>query len=136
MATTTTVTEIDLLKGPSDSKRELRAYRVRVRIVGTYDSAGRPAFDFLAALQAAGRQGVTGVTTPARGAVCFGDYINGSTRYTVPNANITLGGTGNKDITLQLHSGAQNGAAGAEIADATAVDGEVDILVVTDPAGK
>lgn len=136
MATTTTVTEIDLLKGPSDPKRELRAYRVRVRVSGTYDSAGRPSFDLSAALQSIGRQGVTGVTTPTRGAVCFGDYVSGATRYTVANANITLGGTGNKDVTFQLHSGATNGATGTEIADATAVDGEVEILVVTDPAGK
>lgn len=134
MATTQTVTGVDLIKGESGPKAELYAYRVRVRVTGTYDSAGRPNFDTLVdALQAFGHQGVTAVSTPARGVVCFRDYVSGATRYTAANANIALSSTGNKVVTFQLHSGATNGAAGSEIADTTAVDGEVEFLVVTDP---
>lgn len=132
MATTTTVKEIDLLKKPSAAKRELALYRLRVGVSGTYATAGKPNFDILAALEAFGRQAESAVSIPAGGVVLFGDYWDGTTRYTAPNAQIALSGTGNKVATFRVDSGAQNGAAGAEIADGTALASEFEFLVAVD----
>jgi hypothetical protein len=129
MATTTTVKEVDLLKKPSSARREMALYRLRVGVTGTYLTGTKPSFDVLAALEAFGRQAESAVVIPAAGCMLFGDYYDGTNRYTAPNANIALSSTGNKVVTFRVDSGATNGAAGTEIADATALSGEFEFVV-------
>lgn len=128
MATTQSVYGINQVKGPSN-KSELRAFEVPVRVSGTYLTGTKPTFDFLAEIQKT-HQGVTAVAVKRVG--LLRDYVsaNGATVLTAPNANISLGGTGNKDVTFRLDSGANNGDAGSEIVDATALDGDIVFLVL------
>jgi hypothetical protein len=123
MATTQTVLGIDQVKGQS-LPSNLRAVQFAVRVSGTYDSAGRPNFDVLAALQNM-KKGVSAVAVKTvsllRDHVSSAGVVN-----TAPNANIALSGTGNKTVTFRIYTGgtAANGDAGtgAEVADTTSVD--------------
>lgn len=126
MATTQTAKNIDFLRGGSGPDT-LKAWLVVVNVNGTYDSAAKPSFDLLTLMQDQ-HYGVTAVDIKA--VSLFRDYRSGSTRYTAPNAQIALSSTGNKTVTFRLDSGATDGATGTQIADTTAVDGDLVFLVV------
>jgi hypothetical protein len=46
----------------------------------------------------------------------------GGSRLTAPNGDVVLSDTGNKTATFHLSDAATNGDAGAEVADATAIN--------------
>lgn len=129
MATTTTVQAVDQMKN-EDVAGELRVYRITAYVTGTYLTGTKPSFDILAALQQR-HQGISAVDV--KKVVTLRDYRTSTgTRYTAPNANIALSSTGNKVATFRIDTGETNGDASAEIADATALDGYFQFLVVTE----
>lgn len=133
MATTATVMTVGQRKGPSGPTGELNFYECVVRCSGTYATASKPSFDFLAALQAGfAHTGITAVSV--KSAVLLRDaFTSDGTRQTAPNAQIALSGTGNATITFRidepLSDAERNGIGGTEIADATVTDGEFVFLV-------
>lgn len=136
MATTNTVVGITTRKGPHVQGGELHAFEVAVKVVGTYLTASKPTFDFLAALEASHRQGISALKLKL--GVLFQDYNDGTNRYTAPNANIVLSSTGNKVVTFRVdttdatHS---NGDQNAEIADATALSGIFSFMLFASVTG-
>ena len=131
MATTQTVLGIDQVKGPSGAQGELRLYQFPVRLDGTYATASKPTFDVLASLQSGKHMGATAVNV--KKAFLLRDYYDGTNRYTAPNANIALSGSGNTTVTFRLDTtdgSHSNGDANSEIADSTALAGVIVIGVV------
>jgi hypothetical protein len=131
MSTTQTVLAVNQLKGPHQGG-ELHAFEIAVLVDGTYATDGGT-FDVLAALQAQHEGGITAVAVKA--VTLFQDYNDGTNRYTAPNADTTLSGTGNKTVTFELWTGtgATNGdeGSGSEVTNTTAVHGVVTFIVVT-----
>lgn len=124
MATVQSVGGIDQAKGPSGAQGELRIYQVPVKVTGTYATASKPSFDLLAELQAQKHMAVSAVNV--KSVFLLRDYYDGTTRYTAPNAQIVLSGTGNKVATFRIDSTDSthsNGDSNSEISDSTALAG-------------
>jgi len=124
MATTTTFKGLDLACGASGADT-IKAYLMTVYVTGTYETATKPAFDVLAALQAQ-YEPVTAVSVKA--VTPFRAYRSGATVYDA--STVVLSGTGNKTATFRVDN------AGSEIADATALDGYFSFLVVVAATGN
>jgi hypothetical protein len=125
MATTTTVVGVNQLKGPHTGG-DLHVYEFVVLVDGTYATNG-DTFDVLAALQAQ-HEGVSAVAV--KSVTTFQDYNDGTNVYTSSNADITLGGTGNKTVTYELTTGGTDGATGSELTNTTAVHGFLSFVIV------
>lgn len=132
MATTQTARGMDSVKGPysgSPASTPMHLIRISVNVNGSYDHTARPSFDLAAALEASGHGGWTAVNV--LWAKAFGDYNDGTNALTAANAGIALTSTGsntNNVVTFQLQSGAVNGATGTEVADTTAINGDVGFI--------
>lgn len=135
MATTQTVNSVDQIKGNSTAG-EQHVYQIPVTLAGTYLTASKPNFSILSALQAA-HGGITAVNV--KRVALLRDYNDGTNRYTAPNANLVLStvasGSTNDVLTFRVDSGATNGTAGSEVADATALNGVFVFLVVAEVTG-
>lgn len=129
MATTTTVVAINQLKGPHPGG-DLHAYEVVAHVTGTYATATKPSFDFLAAIQAM-HEGVSAVSV--KGALAFQDYDDGTNVYTASNAVTAIGSS--KTVTWTVESGATDGGTGSEVADGTSLAGYFSFLVVATVTG-
>lgn len=128
MSTTQTVVGVAQKNFPHQGG-DLYVYEMAVLIDGAYaQGGGRPTFNVLAALQAQ-QQGVSAVVVTA--VTTVQDYNDGTNRYTAPNAQTALSGTGNQTVTFGLYSGTTDGiTGGAEVTAAAAVHGVVTFLVV------
>jgi hypothetical protein len=131
MATTSTVIGVNQIKGPH-SGGDLHAYEIAVLIDGLYVTDGDN-FDVLAALKSFTHEGISAVAV--KKVVLWQDYNDGTNRYTSPNADITLGGTGNKTVTYELWSGTGSTdgdeGSGSEVTNGTAVHGILSFIVIT-----
>ncbi|TXH41903.1 MAG: hypothetical protein E6Q97_36675 [Desulfurellales bacterium] len=126
MATTTTVKTVNLIKGPSQ-KDETRAYEISVYVSGTYETATKPSFSVLTALQTR-YEGISACTVQ-RVAVLRDYRVTASgteTVYTAPTAQLSLS---TPTVTFRVDSGATGGATGTEISDGTSLAGYFVFLV-------
>lgn len=131
MSTTTTVKSINVMKGFHQGS-DLRALEVAVLVDGTYATASKPNFDVLAALQTQHFNVTPALSSlQVAAAVLWQDGNDGTNRYTAPNSQIALSGTGNKVVTFRIDSGATDGlGGGSEITDSTALHHVFSFLVV------
>lgn len=128
MSTTTAVAGIAVRKGAAGQDSTLHILEVGVRVTGTYATASKPHFDLAAALEEARKVGITSVSV--KSVTLVRDGNDGTDRYTIPNSEIVLSGTGNKVITFAIDSGATEGDDGAEIADSTVLAHTFSLAIV------
>lgn len=126
MATTTTALSPRFIHGrgrPGD----LYLVEIPVQLSGTYLTGTKPSFNILTALLNAG-MGIASCKVKA--VFLFRDFYDGTTRYTAPNAQISLStlnsGCTNDVVTFRVDatdSTHANGDTNTEVADATSLVG-------------
>lgn len=137
MAITTIVRSADMLKGPRSVAAPLNLIRFDLYFTGTYATGGAVNADLCVGI-AAWRQTVTAINV--LWACCYGDLFDtgsGAT-WSVDNTSLALGSGGaqtsisaastNNLVTVARLTTGINGVGGAEIANATPVNGDAGLI--------